>query len=88
GGPVPESDPKLPPPDSGILGPIVTPDNLTITVSVGESLFDERFGLAAVKPVRLSRMTGFPNDALDPSSCHGDLSIQFCANTADSNIHA
>ncbi|QGT82612.1 iron uptake transporter deferrochelatase/peroxidase subunit [Pseudomonas coronafaciens] len=88
GGPVAEVDPKLPPLDSGILGPVVTPDNLTITVSVGESLFDERFGLASVKPARLSRMTGFPNDALDPANCHGDLSIQFCANTADSNIHA
>ncbi|MEG5265822.1 iron uptake transporter deferrochelatase/peroxidase subunit [Pseudomonas sp. JDS28PS106] len=88
GGPVPEVDPKLPPPDSGILGPVVTPDNLTITVSVGESLFDERFGLADVKPKRLSRMVGFPNDALDADCCHGDLSIQFCANTPDSNIHA
>lgn len=88
GGPVAQVDPKLPPVDSGILGPVVTPDNLTITVSVGESLFDERFGLTQVKPKRLSRMQGFPNDALDPSQCHGDLSLQFCANTADTNIHA
>lgn len=88
GGPVEQVDPKLPPVDSGILGPVVTPDNLTITVSVGESLFDERFGLADVKPKRLSRMVGFPNDALDADQCHGDLSVQFCANTPDSNIHA
>lgn len=88
GGPVAQLDPKLPPPDSGILGPVVTPDNLTITVSVGESLFDERFGLQSVKPLRLSRMVGFPNDALEADCCHGDLSIQFCANSADSNIHA
>ncbi|WP_300731341.1 iron uptake transporter deferrochelatase/peroxidase subunit [Pseudomonas sp.] len=88
GGEVPQVDPKLPPTDSGILGPVVSPDNLTITVSVGESLFDERFGLADHKPKRLSRMQGFPNDALDPAQCHGDLSLQFCANTADTNIHA
>jgi deferrochelatase/peroxidase EfeB len=88
GGVVPQVDPKLPPVDSGILGPVVTPDNLTITVSVGESLFDERFGLASVKPKRLIRMIGFPNDALEPDRCHGDLSIQFCSNTPDSNIHA
>lgn len=88
GGAVPLVDPKLPPVDSGILGPVVTPDNLTITVSVGASLFDERFGLESVKPKRLIRMVGFPNDALEPDSCHGDLSIQFCANTPDSNIHA
>ncbi len=88
GGPVPQVDPKLPPLDSGILGPVVTPDNLTITVSVGASLFDERFGLAAAKPKRLIRMVGFPNDALEPDCCHGDLSLQFCSNTADTNIHA
>lgn len=88
GGPVAEIDPKLPPPDSGILGPVVTPDNLTITVSVGESLFDERFGLGDAKPKRLIRMVGFPNDALEADCCHGDLSLQFCSNTTDTNIHA
>ena len=88
GGPVTQVDPKLPPTDSGILGPVVTPDNLTVTVSVGESLFDERYGLSGVKPKHLSRMQGFPNDALEPAFCHGDLSLQFCANTADTNIHA
>lgn len=88
GGAVPQVDPKLPPLDSGILGPVVTPDNLTITVSVGDSLFDERFGLEHVKPKRLQRMVGFPNDALEAACCHGDLSIQFCSNAPDSNIHA
>lgn len=88
GGSVPQVDPKLPPSDSGILGPVVSPDNLTITVSVGESLFDERFGLAAAKPKRLIRMVGFPNDALEPAQCHGDLSLQFSSNTPDTNIHA
>ena len=88
GGAVPQVDPKLPPLDSGILGPVVTPDNLTITVSVGDSLFDDRFGLEPVKPKRLQRMVGFPNDALEADCCHGDLSIQFCSNAPDSNIHA
>ncbi|HEY4201797.1 MAG TPA: iron uptake transporter deferrochelatase/peroxidase subunit [Devosiaceae bacterium] len=88
GGEVPELDPKLPPSDSGILGPVVAPDNLTITVALGASLFDDRFGLAAVKPAHLTRMTAFHNDALDADLCHGDLSLQFCANGADTNIHA
>jgi deferrochelatase/peroxidase EfeB len=88
GGTVPQVDEKFPPTDSGILGPVVTPDNLTVTVSVGASLFDERFGLESVKPKRLIEMVGFPNDALEPDCCHGDLSIQFCSNTPDSNIHA
>jgi deferrochelatase/peroxidase EfeB len=88
GGPAPTDNPDYPPPDSGILGPVVTPDALTITVSVGSSLFDERFGLADRKPLRLKRMTSFPNDALDPARCHGDLLLQFCAHTPDTTIHA
>lgn len=88
GGTPPELDPRFPPADSGILGPVVTPDNLTMTVSVGASLFDERYGLADRKPIRLSRMTRFRNDALEAARCHGDLSLQFCANTPDTVIHA
>jgi deferrochelatase/peroxidase EfeB len=88
GGEPPSLDPKLPPADNGILGPIVPPDNLTITVSVGASLFDDRFGLKRLKPARLVRMTSFPNDALDASLCHGDISLQISSNTADTNIHA
>lgn len=88
GGVVADIDPKLPPLDSGILGPNVTPDNLTITVAVGASLFDDRYGLANAKPKRLIRMVGFPNDALEEDRCHGDLTLQFCSNTPDTNIHA
>jgi deferrochelatase/peroxidase EfeB len=87
-GPVPTLDPKLPPADSGLLGPKLYPDNLTMTVAVGASLFDERFGLSASKPRHLIAMEQFPNDALDPKSCHGDLMLQICSNTAETNIHA
>ncbi len=88
GGSVPMLDPKLPPADSGLLGPIVRPDNLTITVSLGASLFDDRPWLAPLKPRHLQRMMRFPNDALDADTCHGDLSLQICANTQDTTIHA
>ncbi|MBB5700833.1 deferrochelatase/peroxidase EfeB [Ochrobactrum daejeonense] len=88
GGEPPQLDPKFPPSDSGILGPVVTPDNLTITVALGASLFDDRFGLKPMKPKLLQRMTGFPNDALQKDICHGDLVVQFCSNTPDTNIHA
>ncbi|CAI0758684.1 iron uptake transporter deferrochelatase/peroxidase subunit [Serratia ficaria] len=88
GGRAPEVDPKLPPLDSGIMGPEIYPDNLTITVSVGTSLFDERFGLQAQKPLRLQKMTRFPNDSLDANLCHGDLLLQICANTNETVIHA
>ncbi|EKF04503.1 Tat-translocated enzyme [Tolypothrix sp. PCC 7601] len=81
-------DSKLPPTDSGVLGTKVFPDNLTVTVAVGASLFDNRYGLSHLKPKHLITMTDFPNDALDASLCHGDLLIQFCSNTAETNIHA
>lgn len=44
GGPIPDTpNPRLPPMDSGILGEFIAPDNLTVTVSLGHSLFDARF---------------------------------------------
>lgn len=82
------SNPQLPPLDSGILGENIYPDNLTITVSLGTSLFDQRYGLQSLKPLKLQTMTRFPNDALDASICHGDLLLQICANTNDTVIHA
>ena len=89
GGPAPETpNPRLPPMDSGILGPFIAPDNLTITVSLGDSLFDDRFGLRAQKPKKLQKMERFPNDALVASLSHGDLLVQICANTQDTVIHA
>jgi deferrochelatase/peroxidase EfeB len=88
GGAAPEIDPKFPAPDSGLLGPVVTPGNLTMTVALGASLFDGRFGLASARPTHLERMPQFPNDALEAESCHGDLLIQICSDTPDTNIHA
>jgi len=88
GGIPPSLDYKLPPADSGILGPEIHPDNLTITVGLGVSLFETRAWLKPLKPRCLQRMTQFTNDALDPELCHGDLSLQFCANSSDTNIHA
>lgn len=88
GGATPELDPRLPPADSGILGPKFAPDNLTITVGLGASLFEKHAWLRPHMPKRLQRMTQFPNDALRAELCHGDLSLQFCANLQDTNIHA
>jgi len=89
GGAVPERDPQLPPADSGLMGAFVEPDSLTITVGLGASFFEKYDWVSdSLKPASLIRMEQFPNDALRAELCHGDLSLQFNANTQDSNIHA
>lgn len=82
------ADDRYPPADSGILGPEIRPERLTATLAVGASLFDSRFGLEALKPSQLFEMAAFPNDALDDELCHGDLAVQFCAETSEEVIHA
>ena len=88
GGEVEAGNIRMPPADNLVLGPDVAPDNLTVTVALGASLFDDRFGLADQKPKRLIAMDQFPNDALESDFCHGDVFLQFCSNTAETNIHA
>jgi deferrochelatase/peroxidase EfeB len=77
-----------PPSDSGVLGPSVVPDGLTVTVGVGSTLFDDRYGLASRLPARLTPMRAFPDDNLDPAQVGGDLILQFSAGNADAVVHA
>jgi deferrochelatase/peroxidase EfeB len=77
-----------PPADSGVLGPAVTPNGLTITVGVGSTLFDDRYGLTSQLPGKLYPMQPFPNDALDPAQCDGDLVVQLSAGNTDTVMHA
>ncbi|MBV2189821.1 iron uptake transporter deferrochelatase/peroxidase subunit [Providencia rettgeri] len=79
---------KMPPAESGILGTQQQPDSLTITVALGNSLFDNRFGLNKIKPKHLSEMTSFPNDRLEQKWCGGDILLQICANSQESVIYA
>ena len=77
-----------PTPDSGIVGPQVAPDGLTVTIAFGASLFDDRYGLASRRPRHLKPMTTFPDDALVAEECHGDLMLQLCANGEQTLLNA
>nr|WTB33795.1 iron uptake transporter deferrochelatase/peroxidase subunit [Streptomyces sp. NBC_00830] len=89
GGGVPEPlGISAPPPDSGLLGPVIPADGLTATVAVGASLFDSRFGLESLRPHRLRAMDVFPDDDLEDAWCHGDLLLQLCADNPDTLAHA
>ncbi|MGV0793948.1 Dyp-type peroxidase [Mycolicibacterium sp. XJ1819] len=81
-------DPAYPPVDSGILGDKPPADDLSIAVSVGASLFDDRFGLSDRKPRELVTMPFLANDRLDPKLSHGDLAIIFEAGHNDTVQYA
>jgi deferrochelatase/peroxidase EfeB len=87
GGTPPDLGVGQPPSDSDVLGPVVPADGLTVTVSVGSTLFDH-YDLAAAKPRRLTPMRIFPDDSPDPAWLHGDLLVQLCANRPDTVHHA
>jgi deferrochelatase/peroxidase EfeB len=89
GGRPPSEDAAAVPADSGTLGPVVPADGLTVTVGVGASLFDSRYGIASRKPARLTAMRVFPDDQITAASPRdGDLSLQICADSRDTVMHA
>ncbi len=75
------------PRDEQVAAEEPTPDSLTITLGVGASLFDDRFGLSGHKPRHLKAMPAFPDDRLEPARCHGDLSLQICGQHPDAIVH-
>jgi deferrochelatase/peroxidase EfeB len=83
----PETDPELPPPDSGVLMEVTDP-GLMATVSVGAALFDERYGLAERRPRELVTMPFLANDRLDPARSHGDVLLSLQGKEQDVCLHA
>jgi deferrochelatase/peroxidase EfeB len=88
GGIPPFAGPAAPTSDNGILGPVIPSHQLSVAVGVGSSLFDSRYGLSGQRPAVLKPMVSFPNDNLDQSQCHGDLSLALFAADADTVVHA
>jgi deferrochelatase/peroxidase EfeB len=88
GGTPPDLGVSQPPSDSDVLGPVIPADGLTVTMSVGSTLFDDRYGLASNKPLKLTPMEAFPDDSLEPAFLGGDLLLQLCANHPDTIHHA
>ncbi|AKU16438.1 Dyp-type peroxidase [Luteipulveratus mongoliensis] len=88
GGPSVPTGITAPSPDTGVLGPDAPAGSLTVTVGIGASAFDGRFGLGSRKPLRLKAMDTFPNDALQPDLCHGDLMLQLVAPERDTVLNA
>lgn len=79
--------PEEPPEDTGeALG--LPAAGLTLTLGLGPSLFDERFGLQPRRPAALADLPHFIGDDLDPAISDGDLCIQACAHDAQVALHA
>jgi deferrochelatase/peroxidase EfeB len=81
-------DNAYPPTETGMLGPDPRPHGLSVTLSVGASLFDHRFGLAGRRPRELVTMPFLANDRLDPRLSHGDLLLTLGADQPDVLLHA
>ena len=88
GVPAPARSKLLPPVDNLIVGVEPPPDALTITVGVGASLFDDRYGLRDRRPEQLVAMPAFPNDEPHEDQSHGDVVVQVCASTPEGCNHA
>jgi deferrochelatase/peroxidase EfeB len=88
GGTPPYLGVSQPPSDSDVLGPNVPADGLTVTLSAGWTLFDDRYGLTDNQPLKLGRMPIFPNDSPEDAWLDGDLLVQMCANHPDTIHHA
>lgn len=86
--PYEERDPAFPALYTGTVGNPPPPSNLSIVVSVGASLFDDRYGLGDRIPNELAPMGILANDRLDPARTHGDLLVSIASTHEDHDIFA
>ncbi|MDP9393922.1 MAG: Dyp-type peroxidase [Actinomycetota bacterium] len=80
-------DPWEPPSDTGVLG-VGQRTGVSVTVAVGASLFDDRFGLRRARTRELTVMPYLANDRLDPDRTHGDVLVTLQADRPDALQHA
>ncbi|WP_396876905.1 iron uptake transporter deferrochelatase/peroxidase subunit [Mycobacterium sp. SMC-2] len=66
----------------------LSPASLTVTIGLGPSLFDDRFGLAPRRPAVFTDLPPLNGDNLDPRLRGGDLSVQACADDPQVCYHA
>jgi deferrochelatase/peroxidase EfeB len=83
-----ERDGAYPPLHTGAVGNPPPPADLSVVVSVGASLFDDRYGLADRRPRALATMPFLTNDRLDPERSHGDLLVTATSAHEDVNLFA
>jgi deferrochelatase/peroxidase EfeB len=88
GEPYEDRDPAYPPLHTGAVGNPPPPADLSVVVSAGASLFDDRYGLADRKPMALEKMPFLANDRLDPERSHGDLLLTVTSAHEDVNLFA
>lgn len=88
GEPYEDRDPAYPPLHTGTVGNPPPPADLSVVVSVGASLFDDRYGLGDRKPLGLDTMPFLANDRLDPERSHGDLLLTITSAHEDVNLFA
>lgn len=61
---------------------------LTVTLGLGPSLFDGRFGLRALRPPALADLPAFRGDLLEAARSGGDIGVQACADDPQVAFHA
>lgn len=88
GEPYEDRDPAYPPVYTGTVGNPPPPADLSVVVSVGASLFDDRYGLADQRPAALEKMPFLANDRLDPERSHGDILLTITSAHEDINLFA